>query len=82
MRHKSNTKDSDIQHRKVIIVGKSEIKTWSDLFSLFGYKKECSRVTGVAPETIKRIMKNGKGIEATVASIREYYRSQQTFSIK
>lgn len=82
MKFKSNTNNSEIQHRKVKIVEKAELNKWASLFSLFGYKKDCTLKTGVAPETIKRIIKTGKGIESTIDSIRAYYKSQQSISIK
>jgi hypothetical protein len=55
------------------LVDKVEIKNWNNLFSLFGYKKDCYRKTGVAPETIKRVLTQKKGVEDVISSLRKYY---------
>lgn len=72
MSAKSNIKIDKVKNRKMERVDKVEIKKWNNLFNLFGYKKDCYRQTGVAPETIKRVIKEGMGIQPVVESIRNY----------
>lgn len=73
MKIKNNTKSTKVKNRKMEIVDKDEIKNWNNLFSLFGYKKDCYRKTGVAPQTIKRVLTKKKGVEEVVSSLRKYY---------
>lgn len=73
MNVKNNTKRTKVRNRKMELVDKVEIKNWNNLFSLFGYKKDCYRKTGVAPETIKRVLTQKKGVEDVISSLRKYY---------
>ncbi|GAC1414488.1 MAG: hypothetical protein NVSMB66_7610 [Candidatus Doudnabacteria bacterium] len=66
-----------MQYRKIEVLTKEERKEWKTLFSKFGFKKDCSRKTGVAFETIISVLKKGEGLETTIASIRNYCESQK-----
>jgi hypothetical protein len=73
MKIKNNIKSTKVRNRKMELVDKGEIKNWNNLFSLFGYKKDCYRKTGVAPATIKRVLDKKKGVEDVISSLRKYY---------
>ena len=63
--------------RKLIAVDKNELKAWKKLFSLSGQKAALYREKNISRETLNRILKEGKGSEQLIESIREYHFSQQ-----
>jgi hypothetical protein len=71
------TKNSEVITRVQVYVSKPELKAWKKHFMPFGTKTEFERETGIARQTLNKVLKAGKGEKTTVGVIRSFVGSQK-----